>query len=51
MILVIEHWLMNDDVNIISELKSGWRDWIVLRTQEGFEPKQLCLFPSAINVK
>lgn len=24
--LMIRYWLMNDDVNIINDVKSGWRD-------------------------
>ncbi len=41
MILVIQHWLMSDDVNIIGDLKRGWRELIALHTEEGFEPKRL----------
>ncbi len=43
--LVIEYWLMNDVVNIINDLKSGWRDWITQQTEEGLEPKRLCFYP------
>ncbi len=42
---------MKDGVNIINDLKSGWRDWIIQCTEEGLELKHLCFVLQVINVK
>ncbi len=45
MIVVIQHWLMSDDVDIIGDLKSGWRDVIALHTEEGLVAETFVSFP------
>ncbi len=45
MIVVIQHWLVSDDVDIIGDLKSGWRDVIALHTEEGLVAETFVSFP------